>query len=285
LRGDHQQRDGQDRARRPRTCDFIVKVKNAQVAGAVAVAVANNVSGPVVTMGGTDDTITITSIMISLDDGNALKASLPVNATARLTDPPPLMRDGDLDADIVYHEYGHGLTWRMIGSMSGPMSGAIGEGMSDTLAVILTENDVMGEYAFDNPAGIRSEPYGNYSRTYGDIAGPLANAEVHFNGEVYGAIGWRLLQNFQAAGISEDLLLDDIVDGMNFTPSGPAFENMRDGILQSVANNHPTHECLVWEAFAHYGVGVGAAGTIGFVNMVPSLIINESFAVPPQCTP
>ena len=248
-------------------------------------AVANNVSGPVVTMGGTDDTITITSIMISLDDGNALKASLPVNATARLTDPPPLMRDGDLDADIVYHEYGHGLTWRMIGSMSGPMSGAIGEGMSDTLAVILTENDVMGEYAFDNPAGIRSEPYGNYSRTYGDIAGPLANAEVHFNGEVYGAIGWRLLQNFQAAGISEDLLLDDIVDGMNFTPSGPAFENMRDGILQSVANNHPTHECLVWEAFAHYGVGVGAAGTIGFVNMVPSLIINESFAVPPQCTP
>jgi extracellular elastinolytic metalloproteinase len=267
------------------TCDFIVKVKNAQVAGAVAVAVANNVSGPVVTMGGTDDTITITSIMISLDDGNALKASLPANATARLTDPPPLMRDGDVDADIVYHEYGHGLTWRMIGSMSGPMSGAIGEGMSDTLAVILTENDVMGEYAFDNPAGIRSEPYGNYSRTYGDIAGPLANAEVHFNGEVYGAIGWRLLQNFQAAGISEDLLLDDIVDGMNFTPSGPAFENMRDGILQSVANNHPTHECLVWEAFAHYGVGVGAAGTIGVVNLVPSLIINESFAVPPQCTP
>ena len=28
-------------------------------------------------------------------------------------------RDGDLDSDIVYHEYGHGLTWRMIGDMSG----------------------------------------------------------------------------------------------------------------------------------------------------------------------
>jgi extracellular elastinolytic metalloproteinase len=260
------------------TCNFTVKVKNAQVAGAVAVVVANNASGPSPTMGGTDATITISSIMISLDDGNALKASLPANATARLTDPPPLMRDGDVDADIVYHEYGHGLTWRMIGGMSGKMSGAIGEGMSDTLAIILTEDDVVGEYAFDNPAGIRSAPYTDYPRTYGDIA---PGNEVHFDGEVYGAIGWRLLQNFQGAGISKDLLLDDIVDGMNFTPSSPAFENMRDGILQSVANNHPTHECLVWDAFAHYGVGVGAQGVI--VN--GNIQVTESFLVPPQCTP
>jgi hypothetical protein len=260
------------------TCNFTVKVKNAQVAGAVAVVVANNASGPPAPMGGTDPSITISSIMISQDDGNALKASLPANATARLTDPPPLMRDGDVDADVVFHEYGHGLTWRMIGGMSGKMSGAIGEGMSDTLAIILTENDVVGEYSADNPAGIRSAPYTDYPRTYGDIA---PGNEVHFDGEVYGAIGWRLFQNFEGAGISKDLLLDDIVDGMNFTPSFPAFENMRDGILQSVANNHPTHECLVWDAFAHYGVGVGAQGVI--VN--GNIQVTESFAVPSQCTP
>jgi extracellular elastinolytic metalloproteinase len=265
------------------TCNFTVKVKNAQVAGAVAVAVANNVSGPVGTMGGVDDTITITSIMISLDDGNALKASLPANATARLTDPAPLMRDGDLDADIVYHEYGHGLTWRMIGGMSGKMSGAIGEGMSDVLAIILTEDDVVGEYSFANPAGIRSAPYTDYPRSYGDIQGPIANAEVHFNGEVYGAIGWRLFQNFQAADLSKDLLLDDIVGGMSVTPSGPAFETMRDGILDWMAMHDPDHKCLVWDAFAHYGVGVGATGMIGDVDGVPSLIIAESFMVPEEC--
>jgi hypothetical protein len=258
------------------TCNFTIKVKNAQVAGAAAVVVANNVSGPPATMGGTDATITISSIMISQDDGNALKASLPANATARLTDPPPLQRDGDVDADVVFHEYGHGLTWRMIGGMSGKMSGAIGEGMSDTLAIILTEDDVVGEYAFDNPLGIRSAPYTDYPRTYGDIA---PGNEVHLDGEVYGAIGWRLFQNFQAAGISKDLLLDDIVDGMNFTPSGPAFENMRDGILQSVAINHPSHECPVWDAFAHYGVGVGAQGVI--VN--GNIQVTESFMVPPEC--
>src|SRR5204862_2410114 len=146
------------------------------------------VNDSLLTMGGLDATITISSVLIGKSDGTALKAGLPANATARLTNPPPLQRDGDLDADIVFHEYGHGLTWRMIGGMSGKMSGAIGEGMSDTLAIILTEDDVVGEYAFDDPAGIRSAPYADYPRTYGDIA---PGNEVHFDGEVYGAIGWR----------------------------------------------------------------------------------------------
>jgi extracellular elastinolytic metalloproteinase len=265
------------------TCTFAVKVKNAQKKGAAAAVVANIENDSIFTMGGADATINISSVLIGKTDSIALKASLPdnANATARLTNPPPLQRDGDLDADIVFHEYGHGLTWRMIGGMSGPMSGAIGEGMSDTLAIILTEDDVVGEYAFDNPLGIRSAPYTDYGGTYGDIA---PGHEVHLDGEVYGAIGWRLLQNFQAAGISKDLLLDDIVDGMNFTPSGPAFEDMRDGILQSVANNpdpdiHPSHECLVWDAFAHYGVGVGAQGVI----VGPSIQVTESFDVPDPC--
>jgi hypothetical protein len=32
-------------------------------------------------------------------------------------------------------------------------------------------------------------------------------------------------------------LFDDIVDGMNFTPAGPTYEQMRDGILAAVAAN------------------------------------------------
>jgi hypothetical protein len=60
-------------------CDFTVKVKNAQNAGAVAVIVANNVAGPPITMGGTDPTIAIPSAMVSLADGTAIKASLPAS--------------------------------------------------------------------------------------------------------------------------------------------------------------------------------------------------------------
>ena len=177
----------------------------------------------------------------------------------------------------MWHEYGHGLTWRMIGRMSGPLSGAIGEGMSDVLAVLANENDRLGEYSFDDPRGIRTFPYTNYPRTYGSFGD--AGFEVHRDGEIYGAIGWRLFQTFQGQGISKDILLDYLVDGMNFTPAGPSFEEMRDGILQSVANSGSGRECLIWDAFAHYGVGVGAIGKVkGKI-----VVVHESFALPPEC--
>jgi hypothetical protein len=65
-------------------CTFVVKVKEAQNAGAIAVLVANNVAAGLPGMGGADPTITIPSLGISQADGNALKASLlggPVNVT------------------------------------------------------------------------------------------------------------------------------------------------------------------------------------------------------------
>ena len=72
------------------------------------------------------------------------------------------MRDGDVDSDIVWHEYGHGLTWRMIGRMDGPMAGAIGEGMSDVLSLIANEDDRVGEYSVGDGLGIRRYAYDNY---------------------------------------------------------------------------------------------------------------------------
>ncbi|MGH3013144.1 MAG: M36 family metallopeptidase, partial [Gaiellaceae bacterium] len=63
------------------TCPFTVKVLNAQTAGAPGVIVANNVAGPPISMGGDDPAITIPSVMISLDDGNTIKAGLPANGS------------------------------------------------------------------------------------------------------------------------------------------------------------------------------------------------------------
>jgi hypothetical protein len=45
------------------------------------VIVANNVAGNPFTMGGSDPTITIPSVMVSLDDGNTIKAGLPASGT------------------------------------------------------------------------------------------------------------------------------------------------------------------------------------------------------------
>ncbi|MFD0992632.1 PA domain-containing protein [Tenacibaculum geojense] len=58
------------------SCNFTVKVKNAQDAGAIAVIVMNNVDGSPITMAGSDPTITIPAIMISKEDGDLLETTL-----------------------------------------------------------------------------------------------------------------------------------------------------------------------------------------------------------------
>lgn len=59
------------------TCAFTVKVKNAQLAGAVAAIIANNAAAdPPPGMGGADPTITIPSVLVSLPLGAAIKARL-----------------------------------------------------------------------------------------------------------------------------------------------------------------------------------------------------------------
>jgi hypothetical protein len=101
------------------------------------------------------------------------------------------------------------------------------------------------------------------------------------DGEVYGAIGWLMYKNYMAAGLTVDQLLADLVDGMNYTPAGPAFEDMRDGILASIAANGNGRECLAWDAFAAGGVGVGATSVVHG----NTIITTESFAKPPECQP
>ena len=65
------------------TCTFIIKVKNAQVAGAIAVLVADNVAGgPPPGLGGVDPTITIPSVRITLAAGNAIKTALQTEPVA-----------------------------------------------------------------------------------------------------------------------------------------------------------------------------------------------------------
>jgi extracellular elastinolytic metalloproteinase len=264
------------------TCDFVVKVKNAQNAGALAVIVANNRDGDAIqTMGGADRSITIPSVFVSQNSGTTLKAMVPVSGIVRLSDPAPLSRDGDVDADIVFHEYCHGLTWRMIGRMDGPLAGAVGEGMSDVCAILMNSadregGDVIGEYSASDARGIRRAPYSNYPNTYADVAG----ASVHNDGEIYAAIGYRLLQLFGAA--RKDALFGYMVDGMNYTPPQPTYEQMRDGILTAVAlspDGRSGDECLVWNGFATFGVGVGAKATV----RGRSVLITESTALPAGC--
>lgn len=67
------------------TCYFVDKVRRAQEAGALAVIMVNNVSGPPIAMGGTPEyTVSIPGVMISQTDGAKLKAALPSKPRVRL---------------------------------------------------------------------------------------------------------------------------------------------------------------------------------------------------------
>ncbi len=64
------------------SCGFVVKVKNAQNAGAIAVIIADNQPGsPPAGLGGTDATITIPAVRVTLADGALLKAHVGDSAT------------------------------------------------------------------------------------------------------------------------------------------------------------------------------------------------------------
>jgi hypothetical protein len=262
------------------TCDFTVKVMNAQTAGASGVIIVNNAGNWVFAMGGTNRKIKISSVMVGQTDGGALKTQASGTIRKNPAHVPEL--DGDVDADIVYHEYGHGLTWRMIGSMSGTISGALGEGASDVNAFFLNGDDLIGEYSYsDTTNGIRRHRYEGYNLSYNDIC--VGGCEVHNDGEIYGAIEWEFRKQGLLAASNDDLYAV-WVQGLNFVPAGPSYENMRDGQLQSAAAYDAAHGtdlvCATWRAFAKYGVGVGSSATF---DRRGRLRIVEKTDVPSTC--
>lgn len=74
------------------SCAFAVKVKNAQLNGAIGVVIANNAAG-VIDMAGSDPSITIPAVMVSQADGATLKSNLP--ATAGIATPPGVLQGAD----------------------------------------------------------------------------------------------------------------------------------------------------------------------------------------------
>lgn len=79
------------------TCGFAIKVKNAQNAGAIGVIIADSLAGcPPVGMSGTDATITIPSVRITLADGNLIRAQLGGGVSATLLSDPGRLAGTDL---------------------------------------------------------------------------------------------------------------------------------------------------------------------------------------------
>ena len=122
-------------------CSFLVKVKNAQLNGAIGAIIANNVDTGIFDMSGTDATITIPSQLISLSDGNTIRAQLGVGVTANLFRGTAVDRDGTIDNAVVAHEWGHFISNRLIGDANGlsnNQGGGMGEGWGDFHSLLMS---------------------------------------------------------------------------------------------------------------------------------------------------
>ena len=174
-------------------------------------------------------------------------------------------RDSSVDSDVVFHEYGHGISNRLIGNgsgLGGTQSGAMGEGWSDYWANTINDDGIVGEYVTMNTTrGIRRAAYtvpaAAVHDSYADVG--AGGFEVHNDGEVWAATLWDL--RTQLGRTTTDLL---VLNGMKFTPSRPSFLNARDGILQADQNlNAGVNRCAIWTVFARHGMGVSAVGNDG----------------------
>jgi extracellular elastinolytic metalloproteinase len=172
------------------SCSFVEKVVSAQLSGAIAAIVINNVpgSGPI-GMGGTDSqsyTIDIPSVMIGNDDGMQLKAAIIaakdngefISGKLFLEGGITPKRDGSFDNGVIAHEYGHGISTRLsvrggtgLGTLGGDEQG--GEGWSDFwgLYTTLRQNDLTAPTSDHPNGGLPTRGIGNYV-TYKDPTGP-----------------------------------------------------------------------------------------------------------------
>ncbi|KAJ1963255.1 hypothetical protein GGI12_002161 [Dipsacomyces acuminosporus] len=212
-------------------------------------------------------------------------------------------RDGDLEQDIVAHEFTHGISNRLTGGPSNVdclndgEAGGMGEGWGDTVGNLLrikptdtrSRNLLLGEYSYGQ--GIRSYPYSTSMSTNPSTYATLddgSHSEVHAIGEVWAEILYEVIWNLNdARGIAADLFSHDltkgnsialqiILDGMKLQPCNPDFIAARDAIIQAEENlTGGQNKCAVWKGFAKRGLGVNASADWWYHN--------EDYSVPSGC--
>lgn len=290
-------------------CEFGFKVLAAQNEGAVAVIIVNNVAGapPLMGAGDVGCNVTIPSFAISDVDGDPIITLLDgggsINGTIDGTNVVDFMLDGDLDTEIVIHEYGHGISNRLTGGPSNVSclqnDEQMGEGWSDYFGLVMTiyNGDVgsdvrgFGSYASNDPNGIRTYPYstdfGVNPHTYDDIK---TESVPHGVGSVWAAMLWEMTWDlidehgydpdiYNGTG-GNNIALQLVIDGLKLQPCSPGFVDGRDAILEAdqIANGG-ANRCIIWRAFARRGLGLSAVQGSSFSRSDGT----EAFDVPSDC--
>jgi len=236
----------------------------------------------------------------------------PVTGTANMsTDAdgnPPVMNMGlvrssdrhtAFDADVVFHEFTHGLTNRLVGGMrqghmlEAPQSTGMGEGWSDFFALTIqnyfraqngqNERVVTGNWVVNNATGIRSHAYDDaYPFTYGQVArfprfdpftrqpDPNGLPDEHQTGEIWCATLLMMVRRMREALGDVDgyrLGWQVVVDGLKLTPGNPTFLQARDAIM--LALDHMLEQRRIPQA-VHASARQAALKAFGRFGMGPN---------------
>jgi extracellular elastinolytic metalloproteinase len=173
-----------------------------------------------------------------------------------------------LDPSIVFHEYTHGVTERLVGGdanrdpFTRRQSLGMREGWGDFFACSLLETERMGVTMTGKPGGMRSAPYDDeYPGHFGMLGTPPFD-EAHTVGEV-----WAAALLAMSRRIGRELALRVAFDGLKLR-ADPSFLDGRDAILAALdrlaggaisAEEHATARRGLWDAFARFGLGPRAA--------------------------
>ncbi len=127
-------------------CFFEEKAYKAQINGAKAILIVNNVPDAPGGMAPAPTPppmpVTIPALMITQADGNAIRAKLTAGTAVTASFKATLTNnDSSLDGHIVTHEWGHVMSNRLIGNgngLSNNQGRSMGEGWSDFVALLIT---------------------------------------------------------------------------------------------------------------------------------------------------
>ncbi|MGG5209561.1 T9SS-dependent M36 family metallopeptidase [Chryseobacterium sp. MIQD13] len=294
------------------TCEYGLKVLNAQNAGAIGAIVYRPSTDTPVSMGGgaSGSQVTIPAINIGKTEGLYMVTELGNGTTINVTLGNDFngFKHSSLDNGIIAHEYGHGISNRLTGQGYSCLSVAnsaeqMGEGWSDFFALMLTTRPGdtsalargMSTYSADQPTtggGIRPAKYSpDFTINSYTYANTNTVSGSHAIGFIWATMLWDLTWKYiEKYGYNSDVLasttsgnakvLQLVVNGLKLQACSPSFIDGRDAILQADAvGNAGADKCMIWKAFAKRGLGVNAsAGVKATANDQV-----QDFAVPEEC--
>jgi len=280
------------------SCTSAVVVDNVKAAGAIGIIAAIVIPNtPLQTLTGST-TANLPGLIISNEDGQALKAALPV--TVNLLRTSTIEADGDLDNAIVAHEWGHYLHHRLASCGASQQCRSMSEGWGDFVALHMTlrasdtRDGTFGAVLYALTAGgfvqggaldpgyfgIRRYPYSRdhsknpYSFRHIGDDNPLPsdippnprpatrpNSEVHNAGTVWTQMLWEVYNVLiDEHGFTEARrrMSDYVVSGLLLTPPEATYTEARDAILAAASALDSDDMLLMAAAFAGRGAGTCA---------------------------